>query len=74
MTEAFLSFFLHGTLNATASQTTRADMHSDGFAVHNGMDFLDVGFPDAACLVVGMADVVARHHTLAAYFAIIGHV
>jgi len=54
------------------SGTKTARAHRDrGFSVvHDGFDFLDVRFPDAAGFVVGMADVISRDRAFSAYFTL----
>ena len=62
-----------GSFDFAAAQTPRANGHTNGVAVFHHMHVLGVGSPGTAGLAIGVADVVAMHDTLAAYFTIFTH-
>ena len=59
--------------NFAGTQATGADIHAFHFAVNDSPYSLYIGFPCSFGVTVGMADVVAGHDALTAYFTNMCH-
>ena len=62
------------TFNLTRTQAAGADVNTFYLTVYNSTNTLDIRFPSAFCLQMGMADIHTSNFTFCADFAYICHV